>query len=231
VSTELDCLDGVDPAWWALGKLIAYSLQDEPFLHIDTDVFLWKPLPRELEMAPVVAQCPEYFHRNSDRSSRDLERVFAGAGAPLPVEWEWAASRGETLFREENCGIVGGTRVDFLRHYASTAAGMVLNPDNAEALARLAYKHNYAIEQFFLAACLDFHRNHPDSPYRGVRVKYLFPMWDEAMNPDCAARAGFTHLLGDVKSMPAVGRRLEERMKRDDPAYFSHCGRIAGRMS
>jgi hypothetical protein len=230
VSTELERLNEADPDWWALGKLIAYSIQDAPFVHIDTDVFLWRPLPQDVADAPVFAQCPEYFHRNSDRSSRDIENAFSTCQAELPVEWEWAASREDTLFREENCGVVGGYRVDFLRHYARAAAELVLHPRYAGAWARLPYKSNHALEQFFLSACIDFHRYHPDSPYRGVQVKYLFPTWGDAMNPNCATRAGFTHLLGDAKSSPAVGKRIEERVKREDPGYLRHCERIAERL-
>jgi hypothetical protein len=230
VSTELDRLAGADSDWWALGKLVAYSMQDRPFLHIDTDVFLWKPLPQELVDAPVIAQCPEY-HRITDRVSRDIERAFSDCGEQLPVEWEWAASREDTFIREENCGIVGGGQVEFLRHYGRTAADLILNPRYAKVWSRLHSRCNMSMEQFFLAACVDFHRHHPDSPFRGVRVKYLFPSWDAAYNPNYSAKAGFTHLLGDAKSKPAVGKRLEERLKRDDPAYFRQCERIAGRMS
>jgi Family of unknown function (DUF6734) len=230
VSTELDCLDHADPDWWALGKLIAYSIQDQPFLHIDTDVFLWKPLPQEIVEAPVFAQCPEYFHLNSDRRSRDIENAFSCSNTRLPVEWEWAASREDTFFREENCGIVGGCRVDFLRHYARSAADLVLHPQYAAAWARLRSKSNMALEQFFLSACVDFHRHHPESPFRGVRVKYLFPSLEAAANPNCATRVGFTHLLGDSKSSLAVGRRLEHRVKNEDPGYFRRCERIAPKL-
>src|ERR1017187_9186373 len=45
VSTVLDVLADEDPRWWALGKLRTYALQTTPFVHIDSDVFLWKPLP------------------------------------------------------------------------------------------------------------------------------------------------------------------------------------------
>jgi len=231
VSTELERLDRADPAWWALGKLAAYSIQDRPFLHIDADAFLWKRLPQEIEQAPVFAQCPE-FHPTWDRSSRDIDQAFSRfQDTPLPVEWEWAASKDDAFLREENCGIVGGWRVDFLRHYASTALDLVLHPRYAAAWAQVPRKSNMAIEQFFLAACVDFHRHHPDSPYRGVRVKYLFPSWEQAMNPNVATRAGFTHLLGAAKASPAVGKRLEERVKRDDPGLFHQCERIAGRMA
>jgi hypothetical protein len=44
VSTALNTLERANPEWWSLGKIEAYRRQHEPFVHIDTDVFLWKPL-------------------------------------------------------------------------------------------------------------------------------------------------------------------------------------------
>lgn len=228
VSTELERLNEADPDWWALGKLVSYSIQDQPFVHIDTDVFLWKPLPPDVADAPVLAQCPEYFAGKFDSGMRNIEDAFSSCGESLPVEWEWAVSKEETVFRQANCGIVGGCRVDFLRYYAQTALDLLLRRENAAAWARVQCKSNTAIEQFYLAACVDFHRHHPDSPYRGVHVKYLFPSWEDASNPNSATRAGYTHLQFIAKSSPAVGRRLEERVKRDDPGYFRRCERVAG---
>src|SRR4051794_18448095 len=49
VDTALDQLEPSDPGWWALGKLEAYRLQRDPFVHIDTDVFLWKRLAPAVE--------------------------------------------------------------------------------------------------------------------------------------------------------------------------------------
>jgi len=225
VSTELERLKDADPEWWTLGKLMAYSMQDRPFVHLDTDVFLWKPLPAELAGAAVFAQCPEFFPRHYRRSC-DMENSFSESNAPLPVEWQWAVSRDDAYIREENCGILGGARTDFIRYYAQTAVDLILRPEYARAWSRCSAKSNHALEQFFLAACADFHRHHPDSPWRGVRVRYLFRSWDEACDPSYAARLGFTHLLGDSKSSPAVGKRIEERVKRDDPSYFRRCEKV-----
>ena len=52
VSTALDALAGRDPEWWAIAKLHACAAQDAPFLHLDSDVFLWQPLPAALLAAP-----------------------------------------------------------------------------------------------------------------------------------------------------------------------------------
>ena len=233
VSTELERLVDVDPVWWALGKLVAYSLQDRPFVHIDTDVFLWKPLPRHVAEAPVFAQHPEHFHVNdSGCGPRVIEDAFAQAGAVLPVEWEWSRSRGEPYFREENCGILGGSDLAFLRYYACSALKLVLDPRHAAAWIRLSVKNGYnmIVEQFFLTACLEFHRFHPRSPYRGVRIAHLFRTWDEAFDPNFAARVGFTHLMADAKSSPAVGRRLEARVAREDPAYLRRCEQVVRKL-
>jgi hypothetical protein len=225
VSTELDRLADADPNWWALGKLVAYSLQDEPFVHLDTDVFLWQPLPPRLVSAPVFAQCPEYFPHHARRSAA-IENSFAAANLPLPPEWEWTVSRGDAFIREENCGILGGARPDFLRYYARRAMDLILDSKYA-AVWSGCEKSNMVLEQFLLSACADFHRIHPDSPFRGVAVRYLFSSWDEAADPDSSARAGFTHLLGDSKSHGTVARRIEERMRREDVDFYRRSERVA----
>jgi hypothetical protein len=230
VSTELERLRDVDPKWWALGKLVAYSLQDRPFLHIDTDVFLWNPLPPHVVNAPVFAQNPEYpaVHPLSyPYGPLDIERAFAAEGIELPLEWQSERSRDDAYYPEENCGIVGGNRTDFLRYYSGLALDLVMNPRHRGAMARLGDKgYNMIVEQFLLAACVRYHRRNPDSPFKGVKITHLFRGAHEAYEYQNSTRAGFTHLMC-AKSHPAVGRRMEERVKREDPAYFRQCEKLA----
>ena len=230
VVTELERIRKVDVGWWALGKLVAYSLQDAPFCHIDTDVFLWKALPRHIEEASVFAQCPEHFHSQDDGSGpRDVENAFARHNLNMPAEWEFARSRQGRYFREENCGIVGGTRHDFFQYYSKLALDLVLSPQNAPAWAIFAEKagFNMIVEQFLLAACIDFHRFDPRSPFQGIAIRYLFPSFEEAYQPQLAARLGFTHLLGDTKSNAFLAKRLEQRVRHEDPAFYKHCLRLS----
>src|ERR1700744_6469711 len=57
VTTELqDELKDCHPDTWALAKLYTYSIQTEPFLHIDGDVILWKEPGRDFLSAPLFAQ-------------------------------------------------------------------------------------------------------------------------------------------------------------------------------
>ena len=233
VSTELEQLNHVDPGWWSLGKLLAYSLQDRPFVHLDSDVFLWKRLPRHLLEAPVFTQYPESIRPNdSTYRPQDIEWAFAEERLKLPEEWEWVRSNRNGLLAE-CCGILGGWNVEFLTHYARTALDMVVREENAPAWSRLRDKQGYnvVLEQFFLSACAEFHASQRASPYAGVRIAHLFPAWNAAFTPIQAAQAGFTHLIAGAKSHPAVGRRLEERVSRDDPGYFRRCQSVAGSLA
>ncbi len=228
VSIELERLNNVDPGWWALGKLVAYSLQDHPFVHLDSDVFLWKALPRRLTESPVFAQYPEGFTENGPHyRPQDIEWAFAQEGLKLPEEWLWTRAH-RSHFPAENCGILGGSAVEFLRYYAHTAVDLVIRPESAAAWSRLPDKrcYNVVLEQFFLSACVEYHRFHPTSPYRGVQMSHLFPSWEYAFDASHAARTGFTHLVAGAKSHPGVGTRIEERIRRQDSGFYRRCERV-----
>lgn len=226
VSTELNALAGHDPDWWALGKVWTYRAQTEPFIHLDSDVFLWKPLPRALASAPVFAQCPEVFVPGfSYYEPETLElAVSEGGQVWLPVEWVWYRSVGVEQ-RAASCGIFGGNRVDFIRHYSDQAIRLIEHPDNRAGWSRMEGKirHNILFEQYFLAACVEYHRSRAASPYRGIEIKYLFDSMDHAFDPDEAVRLGYTHLIATAKKNPEMARHLERRVERDYPDYYGRC--------
>jgi hypothetical protein len=226
VSTELDDYRRCNPGWWSLSKVVAYRAQQQPFIHLDTDVFLWKPLPAAMLAASVFAQCPE-DHPPLDTSwcPEDVERAFARHNLTLPIEWEWVRSRSPHCFREANCGIMGANRVDFIQYFASLSLDLMTNPIHAPAWAELSDLSGYMMltEQFLLDACFEFHRSHPQSPFRGMHMRYLFPSFAEAYNHEAASRVGFTHLLGDAKRDPFIARRLEQRTEQEDGSFYRHC--------
>jgi len=106
VVTPLDDFpsDGLEHIW-ALGKLVACSIQDEPFVQFDGDVLLFKPLPQRLSHARLIAQSPDPDHYYG---SADMRRALAIAGLPA----------GHTAF---NAGLLGGSDVALVRAYAFAA--------------------------------------------------------------------------------------------------------------
>lgn len=228
VSTALDGLCGADPALWALGKLVAHTLQERPFVHIDSDVFLWRALPARLASAPVLAQNPERWS-HWDMGCGAVEHAFTRRGFELPDEWEWARSYWGDVVHEANCGIVGGTNVEFLRHYARTALALATDPGHAPAWRTIDRRDvlPMIIEQFMLSACHAYHRFNPRSPFRGIQLRYLFPSMEASYDSAAAKRLGFTHLMAGAKRDDRVVQRLEQRMERDYPDFYRRCLALA----
>lgn len=87
---------------WALGKLVACALQTQPFVQFDSDVLLFKPLPRRLTRHRLIAQSADFPHYYT---SRDMREAQAVAGF-LP---------GGTAY---NAGLLGGSDVALVRAFA-----------------------------------------------------------------------------------------------------------------
>jgi hypothetical protein len=219
VSTALNRLDDEDPAWWSLGKIEAYRLQQEPFVHIDTDVFLWKRLPRRLENADVFAQ-----NREAIGPGPTIYRpweVEEALGYPdhgwLPEEWP--SFRKHPSPSGACCGILGGQNVELIRRYAETALRLIRDPLNEAAMRAFAKKeeHMVLLEQYLVVMCAE---------YRRVTVEYLFDELGDAYHPEYAADLGYTHLASDAKRNRRIAALLERRVSEDLPEHYHRCMRL-----
>lgn len=227
VSLSLNALADHDPDWWALGKLYAYAEQQEPFLHIDGDVYLWEPLPQDLLGAPVIASHPEYLELGrSCYRPEVLERDLCAGGGYIPPELARNLPI-EGVLRAENCGIFGGNRVDFIHHYAETAKRLVHHPLNQPIWAARPENYSDAIlfEQLLLSACLDFHRGRAGSPWSDIGIRYLFGSYDEAVST--AGSRGFTHLIAGAKWNDELISGLERRVREQFPDQYARCATAA----
>ena len=234
VSTELNCLKHHSPDLWALGKLYAYRAQTEPFIHLDSDVFLWKPLPKQVEDARLCAQNPEHFTIGQSHYKPEIfsESTSRGEAVWLPHEWVWYFGDGRGIRRGDACGIFGGNAVDFIRYFAALAIRLVEHPGNAPTWARLMERTHVnnacgLFEEFLLASCIEYHRLTDNSCYNNVSIEYLFTSMEDAFNEASAAVVGYTHLLGGAKTNSYYRDRLRQRVERDLPELYERC--IVGR--
>lgn len=230
VSTALDGLAQADPGWWALGKLEAYRLQDRPFVHLDTDVFLWKRLPDAVEQAPVFAQNPEpIIPGMTCYAPAEIERMVERDGW-LPCEWRWyRAAAGP--WRAECCGIFGGQDIDFIQHYATTALRLVAAEPNSGLLRAMTDKPSHMIlaEQYLLTACIEYHQRQKATPFRNVSISYLFADLATAYRSEAAVEAGYTHLAAGAKRNGRACRQIEARVREWLPEYHDRCCTVFGR--
>lgn len=213
VSRDLNQLADTDPCWWALGKLYAYRSQSEPFVHLDSDVFLWRGLPPHLNGLSAFAQNPERFTFGTGAYRPDVWDNLLDKQGWLPLEWQWYTKRhGNTA---ACCGIFGGANTAFIQHYANQAVAIidrnVKQFERLEPLAKLG--SNILLEQYFLAACAEFYRQHPDPSIGEVKLAYLFD--SERAAAIEADGAGYTHLIAGAKLNHDLCARLEQRVRRD----------------
>lgn len=79
---HVDILDGLDVGTFSIPKLMVYSVQNEPFLHIDLDTFLYEK-PKELDKKTVWGCYPEgsgeyisYTKNNTNFFTTYLQNAF-----------------------------------------------------------------------------------------------------------------------------------------------------------
>lgn len=210
-----------DVNWWALPKIHTYQRMQEPFIHIDSDVFLWQPLPEDLLSAPIFGQNPEYFTvGNSWYDTHKFELLKERKGW-LPKEIPWYNSTGSQQMAV-CCGIFGGSNLEFIQYYAENAVKLAEHQKNQTIWNELG-RDIVLIEQYYLMACIQYYQNKAKSVFDEVEIRYLFDSSDDAFNPDRATEKGFTHLIGGAKKNQGLLDRLESRVQRDYPQLYERC--------
>jgi len=111
VSLELNNISR-PPSLWALGKIMTYRMQTEPFIHVDGDVFIWEQLNERMHQAGLVAQ-------NLDLDISHYKKIYSDvidSGFKLPSFME--SSLPQNIYGA-NAGILGGNDLDFIESYTS----------------------------------------------------------------------------------------------------------------
>lgn len=202
VTVALDDLQDIDADFWAFGKIYAYSLQTKPFFSLDADVFLWEALPAYLTEAPLFCQENEYFDGVLGNFSNYLNILKYTQNFQKPAY-------ADTLQFAVNAGIFGGNNPSFFAQLWADCKAFL--QQNEGLLAQQNFSKsllNLYCEQY-LAACLAHSRQE-----RFMPLRYDYETWEQLYG-----RYRYTHLMAGSKLK--FGRQVEERVKRDFPAYYA----------
>lgn len=212
VSTELDSLQDYDASLWALGKIKAFSLQREPFLHVDNDVFIWEPFPSHFEKRDLIAQSEE---NNKSGVYTDICNFIESESFIVPEILKPYLKEYKT---KETCaynaGIIGGCNIDFFQLFSRYAFQLVdLNIGKLNKIDTGLFNMFFEQSLFY---SLSLNQNIP--------VFTLFPNSGGEYIPvefDLIPKRWYIHTIGITKRYDTVCEQVHLRLLQKNPALLN----------
>lgn len=208
-----DNLKIADQNLWALHKIFTYSLQNEPFLHLDGDVFLFKDLPSYLLNSELIAQnMEEATFESYSNTQKALMRHFTYFPDCVKNEFD-----NTTPIKAVNAGILGGRDTVFIKEYAEIAFKYVNR--NVQHLSSVsAYGFNVFFEQ---------HLFYSLAKEKGLPINFLFKETikdnkykhlGDFHNVSC--KNNYLHLIGQYKRDEYTCRQMAAKLRQLYPEYY-----------
>lgn len=206
-----DCLT----CHWALAKVKTYSMQTEPFLHIDGDIYLTNPLSSHTLDARLIAQNRETtteYYRKMVRQFLSIE------GLKLRPDLRSALEAKE--IPSYNLGFCGGSDTAFFGKFHEEVSRFFCDNDfNGEKFRNADISANVIFEQMFFSAMardegVEIATVHPDTIRdNGYTATEFCDLRHFKQRP-------FLHILGGHKRNAAICRTLEQTLMVVYPEYY-----------
>ncbi len=212
IHTELDTLNNYNPKLWAIGKLMACAAQNEPFIHLDNDIFIWDKISYQIKDYDIIAQNIEEDFPN-----------YGKAFAYMLANFKWIPDELTSSFHKNkkilahNAGIIGGKNVAFFKELKDKAFDLINN--NIDHLENLDIGIFNTIFEQQLGYAITEKNN--------VNVQYLF----EEVAADFAEIIDFSsvpissqyiHCIGYAKKSIFACEQIEARLSYHFPEYYQH---------
>lgn len=198
IKTDLDELHKYDKNSWALGKIKAYSIQEEPFMHVDLDVILFEAFSEKFVTNELYVQNFEPFSIDTySKTYTPYLNLLANNGKDLPIGFH-------DTKHALNLGIYGCNNLEFNKLFCDSVFTFIDNNEEYFKVRVPLDKLCVVWEQFFCAAIAD-------------KMKLsIGTILDPAYI--VATESGYTHLLID-KYNENVANNFNEHVKTTYPEY------------
>jgi len=212
--THLDDIANIDEALWAYGKIMTYSVQKEPFLHIDNDVFIWQEFPDRIVYADLVCQSLEMIEEyllTDYTIAMDYIKSNPGKTPKLILNSKCKSAA--------NMGLFGGNNLEFIQYYCKEAKSafnnmydMIIHSGNKKGIFNIIY------EQLLLTELANKYNQ---------KISFLIPYndLDEVVKYSTIETAQYeskyVHCIGELKSYKYICEQIEYRLKYEYPIYYN----------
>lgn len=207
-------LEGVNypTSSWAIGKIIAYLSQTEPFLHVDNDIYIWDKFPDKIIQSNLAVQSVEEGYTYNDLYTRDVIDKFDYVPNPI-LDCKMYDYKVTGI----NAGIIGGNNISFIHKYAKEAIRFVdsnlncidklLNPNGFNLVFEQCLFYNMARQSNEEITCLiDEQMN--------LEYRELVRFWDAPFH------TSYIHAISSYKRHYVIGEQVAQRLWYEYPDYF-----------
>jgi hypothetical protein len=221
VKVVLDDINGYPWQFWAIAKLISYSLQDKPFIHIDGDIFISKPFTESLEKAAIISQNLEV---NFDCYHSAMKAIIKTQNY-LPTEIKDYLSQTNHILAS-NMGIFGGNNIDFIKQFSKEALHFAQEYFTYASDKDFQF-FNCVFEQFLLICMaqkskidIDYFTKDTEQFSDYKPISQFNKMGSNDLN--------YVHLVGSFKRQLSKCNTLSSVLKKEYPEYHRRVNQILG---
>jgi hypothetical protein len=210
-NSSLSELENEDSRLYVLGKLKTIEQQNEPFIHMDSDVYLWGKLKRLKKKECLIAQNLVPLSYPYEASLKEIRENFNFIPNCLRTE----NIKGSTL---ANIGIIGGNSISFFKDYCNTATQLLKL--NKESLHKINLGRFSIILDEYLFICMarekkmlvtyQIANRFKSDPIQSVLRFNLVPFLDR-----------YIHLIGIAKQNQVACEQMELRFKYEFPLFYN----------
>ena len=206
IRVELDHLNHIDEMHWAIGKIYACLIQEEPFMHIDFDAMWFKKPPDYILNAPAAFQNKEYisdaYHQFyiglveqvRDHGGLEINKYINIQNPIVPYE------QNSIEFQEYavNCGFMCFNDLSIIPFWWECATDYI---EKIGARVNGWDIPSIIFEQFFISKLLQV---------KNINFEVLDQVW---VYEDRAREVGYTHLISASKRNPIVEEKVANKLK------------------
>lgn len=213
VIIELDNLNEYDHNLWALGKLYAYKIQKEPFIHVDSDVFVWRKFSDKILESELIGQNYEKNYKCNVDYFNQIRNLLDY----IPAEMEDEIYLTNDII-QVNAGILGGNNLSFFNDYVKNAFDMV--DKNTDLFRRNPFNKgafNMVYEQFLFYCMAKSRQCNINVLFEGNYLNHV-GLADFEHIP---SNKYYAHTLGTYKKFSYIGGYIAERLLFEYPEYYN----------